>query len=668
MDLLRRLPSWRRLLAGAVLLGAAAGLLSQVRVDDARLAEVTAVRSARRSLHGLAGRAAWHLGPEPLPVSLEVADPRWLAVLNRVVDTDRTLRRVPSGGSRLSLAVFAAGATVSVEGTLSPPEGAAGVPLGLRAGERTGAWTSLLPPVVAILLAVVFRRLILALFLAVWLGAGLHHGVGPVSALGHTLGGYVWGNLTDSFNAFIFAFTFSLVGMVGVTTRAGGIHGLVEAIARRARTAASARLATALLGIAIFFDDYANSVVVGTTMRALTDRMRVSREKLAYLVDSTSAPIAGLAVVSTWIGFEVEQFQRVGEFLGLQQNGYAMFFQVLPYRFYCLFTLFFVLASTLLRRDYGPMLAAEHRAGRTGEVSRPGARLLTSHGLQHLTPAPGAPLRWLNAVAPVALVVFGTFAGMLLVGSRSSGFSGRSFSLLSPSDWKDAFIGVGEFDNAGPQVLAAAAVAGSLLAIGLAVGQRILTLPQALRAWLGGARVMLLANTVLLMAWSIRAVCADVGTPLYLTAALQDVVSPSLLPLLVFGMAALVAFSTGTSWGTMGILLPTVGPMAWATGDPLLLTLCLGAVLDGAIFGDHCSPLSDTTVLSSIASSCDHLDHVRTQLPYALTVTLAAGGCGYLLVGFGGPLWAAYATGVAGLLAALLVLGRNPDRPPEGAT
>jgi len=635
------LPSPRRLVLGAVLLAAAVGLLSLVRVDEAQLSRVTVVRAARQALAGLPGRASWR-GEGELWVRVVVSDPAWQATLEEVVGSTPGLKAWPDATSTLRLDVLSAGSTLSVEGTLESPDDTAAAPLVVRGGDRVADWTALLPPVVAILLAVVFRRLLVALLLAVWLGAGLHYSAGPPAAAWHAGKDYLWANLTDTFNAFIFLFTFSLVGMVGVLTRMGGIHGLVEAIARRARSAAGVRLATALMGIAIFFDDYANTVVVGTTMQPLTDRLRISREKLAYLVDSTAAPIAGIAVISTWIGFEVEQFERVAQFLGLQENGYAMFFQVLPYRFYCLFTLLFVLAGALLRRDYGPMLAAEHRAARTGQVSRPGARLLTSAGLSDLAPVPGAPLRWLNAVLPVALVVLGTFGGMLWVGSQSSVFEGRSLVPWSPSDWKDAFIGVGEFDNAGPQVLAGAAVLGSLVAIVLAVGQRILTLRQALLGWLSGARVMVLANAVLLLAWSIRSVCTDVGTPLYLTAALHGVVAPELLPLLVFLLAALVAFSTGTSWGTMGILLPTVGPMAWASGDPLVLVLCLGAVLDGAIFGDHCSPLSDTTVLSSIASSCDH-------------------------VGAGGPLWAAYGLGAAGLLAVLLLLGRSPDRPPVEA-
>ena len=533
----------------------------------------------------------------------------------------------------------------------------------LQGSAKLAGWTALLPPVVAILLALVIRQIIPALFIAVWLGATMHNGVDPFSGLWFALRDYLWGNLTDSFNGLIFLFTFSLVGMVGVVTRMGGTHGLVEAIAKTATTRRSTLLATAGMGIAVFFDDYANTVVVGTTMRELTDRMKISREKLAYLVDSTAAPIAGIAVISTWIGYEVEQFDRVADFVGMEVGGYALFFQVLPYRFYCLFTLVTVGLICWLGRDYGPMLAAERRAA-TGETLRKGSRLLVSKAIAHIRPAEGVDLRWYNAVIPVGLVVAGTFGGMLWMGAQSSLFPDtRSFSLLSFTDWKDAFIGVGEFDNGGPQVLAGAAVSGSVIAVLMAVGQRLIPLKEALSAWLGGARIMVLANTVLLMAWAIRSVCGDVGTSLYLTAALYGVVSAVALPLLVFLLAAVVAFSTGTSWGTMGILLPTVGPMAFAFGDPMILILCLGAVLDGAIFGDHCSPLSDTTVLSSISSAVDHVDHVRTQIPYALTSMVAAGLCGYLLCAAGGPVWAAYLLGVTMIAGTIMLVGRKPVEP-----
>ena len=306
MELPSNRPSLRRLVVGVLLVAGAAGLLSLIRVDEEHLARVTVVRAGRQALADLPSRATWH-GEGELWVRVVAADPAWQGPLEEVVTSTPGLKAWPDATSTLRLSVFRAGATLSVEGVLEPPADVAAAAVGIRGGDRAADWTALLPPVLAILLAVVFRRLIVALFLAVWLGAALHRGVGPPLALWHACKDYVWANLTDTFNVFIFLFTFSLVGMVGVLTRMGGIHGLVEAIARRARSAAGVRLATALMGIAIFFDDYANTVVVGTTMQPLTDRLRISREKLAYLVDSTAAPIAGIAVISTWIGFEVEQ-------------------------------------------------------------------------------------------------------------------------------------------------------------------------------------------------------------------------------------------------------------------------------------------------------------------------------------------------------------------------
>lgn len=640
------LPSKTRVVVAIGLVAMATLLLSLLRVDDAQLRRVTAAQATRAALSEIpAGKVRLEL----------TGDPTYHDTVREIV------------GSAPKLTIDPAGALLKAG--ISEKLGIVTVSGDLKGEAKLANWSSLLPPIVAILLALVIRQIIPALFIAVWLGACLHNGADPFSGLWFALRDYLWGNLTDSFNGLIFLFTFSLVGMVSVVTRMGGTHGLVEAIAKTAKTRRSTQLATAGMGIAVFFDDYANTVVVGTTMRALTDRMKISREKLAYLVDSTAAPIAGIAVISTWIGYEVEQFDRVADFVGMEVGGYALFFQVLPYRFYCIFTLVTVGLICWLGRDFGPMLTAERRAV-AGQPLREGSRLLVSKAISHMRPAEGVPLRWYNAVIPVGVVIVGTFGGMLWMGTQSSLFTGtgpdavaRSFSLLSFTDWKDAFIGVGEFDNGGPQVLSGAAVAGSLLAIAMAIGQGILPVKESLTAWLGGARIMILANTVLLMAWAIRSVCGDVGTSLYLTAALYGVVSAVALPLLVFCLAAVVAFSTGTSWGTMGILLPTVGPMAFAFGDPMILILCLGAVLDGAIFGDHCSPLSDTTVLSSISSAVDHVDHVRTQIPYALLSMVAAGLCGYLLCAAGGPVWAAYLLGVTLITTTILILGRRADAP-----
>lgn len=554
--------------------------------------------------------------------------------------------------------------------------------------QRIGSWVSLLPPIIAVLIALCFKRLILALASAVLLGAALQVSFLPHKVVALTASKYLWGTTVNAFNLYVIAFTISLVGMVHVMLRMGGLAGLLAKLSRVAKDARSTKLATILMGGAIFFDDYANTVVVGSTMRPLTDAMKISREKLAYLVDSTSAPVAGLAVVSTWIGYEVGLFKEMSDQLGMGVSGYAIFFDILSLRFYCILTLCFVVLCSLTNRDFGPMLKAERRAA-SGILLRPGSTPLTSVNLEHLTPPEHTPERWLNAVLPVLCVIMSVCIGMFWSGWSAEGSIKSIPSLLdvlSPkatwgqlgqawgvaasdmgswTKWRDAF------SNAdGAFVLCVSAMMGSVLSIVLAVTQRLLSLKQALIAWARAFPGMWMAVVILVLAWAIRAVCDDLGTSLYLVGAIQDFITPLWLPLLTFGLAAIIAFATGTSWGTMGILLPTMIPLAhtMTQGSPeghLILMLCFGAVLDGAIFGDHCSPISDTTVMSSISSSCDHLDHVRTQIPYALTTMTAAAGLGYVGVARGLPIWMAYVLSILGFLGWLFLVGRRVHNPSK---
>jgi Na+/H+ antiporter NhaC len=534
----------------------------------------------------------------------------------------------------------------------------------VEVSKRRGSWTSVLPALLAVLLAIFFRSLVPALLAAVWIG-----GVLAMESLGAgTLKGgeYVFGSVSGAFNLYIIGFTVALVGMVQVVTRAGGIKALLNIVTRFAKNARTTRVATVLMGLAIFFDDYANTIVVGTTMRPVTDAQRISREKLAYIVDSTSAPIAGLAVISTWIGYEVGIFDELSRQLSLGVSGYDIFFEIMPLRFYCITALMFVFINALWGRDFGPMLTAERRA-LGGEVLRSGAKPLVSAGHQVTEAIEDKPHRWQNAFFPIFTVLTSVFLTMWWSGWSNGDVSipnlldapGDVFStfLASLSDmgsaeaWRDAFSNA---DNA--KALFWSSVLGSLVAIALAVSQRVLTLKDALKSW---------AIAILVLAWSLRAVCDDLGTSIYLMGAVQDLITPLALPLITFLLASIVAFATGTSWGTMGILLPAIIPLAVlaSAGEPdghLLVMLCFGAVLDGAIFGDHCSPISDTTVMSSIASGSDHLDHVRTQMPYALVVMMIAGLVGYVGVAFGLPIYAAHGLALLLVVAVLGLVGRKP--------
>jgi len=533
----------------------------------------------------------------------------------------------------------------------------------------TDGW-SLFPPLVAILAAISSGRLALGLGLAIFSGAlivqpaDLPFYALPFYAAKTAAIDFVWSPLYDSFQLFILGFTAALIGMVRVVSLAGGTRGIADLLVARAAGARSARLATAALGLAIFFDDYANTLVVGTTMRPITDRFRISREKLAYLVDSTAAPVAGIAIVSTWIGFEVSLFDDAMQQLGTGISGYELFFRALPARFYCLLTLCFVLLSTLMRRDFGPMLRAERRAQHQGQPLAANDRPMTGDESQ-ITEHPDIIGHWAVAVLPVGLVTFGVLCGMhwdtwnatdVVAARQQHAFFSRTY-------WTTVF------SNAdGAKVMFISALCGSVLAFVLAMtrrsnkdGSHPLHFTLVLRTWTSGITGFYYALLILVLAWAIKDACQAVQTSDYLIGALENFLDPRFLPLITFALAAAVAFSIGTSWTTMAILLPTMIPVAYELGGIDLVILVAAAVLDGAIFGDHCSPISDTTVLSSIASSCDHLAHVRTQIPYATTTMAIAATCGYLGSTLLYPTYVGLALGLAVIIGVLLLFGRDPE-------
>jgi len=549
---------------------------------------------------------------------------------------------------------------------------------------RLGDWMSLLPPLIALILALVFRKVLLALFLAVFTGAWIGYepayfgseSLDPlgqpmdaffqtmtmaIGALYKTIHEVLWPVLTEYGNLQILGFTFALVGMIAVVNRMGGTAGLINVISRLAKGPQQTQIATGLMGTAVFFDDYANTVVVGTTARKLTDANRISREKLAYIVDSTSAPIAGVALISTWIGYEVGLFNDlVPQFAGVSgmpTEGYGIFFAALPFRFYCFFALFLVFLSAWLKRDMGPMLRAERRCRAGGSVHPDKASASEAVELAK----PGAPPRWYNAVIPVGLVLALIFGSIISIGSAKLD---HAFSAFSVTDWRDVFNNAS--DDITP-ILFWSSLVSSAVAILMARLQGILSLREALSAYFSGIWHLLGAGAILVLAWSIKEVCGEVGTGLAMVALIGDHLPVFMLPLIVFILSGLVAFATGTSWGTMALILPVAIPIAVAiSGEAFIVIICLGAVLDGAIWGDHVSPISDTTVLSSTATDCPLVDHVRTQAPYAFLAMFAAGSAGYLAYGLGISVWIGYPLGIAILIGGLYLFGKDPNLDDEG--
>lgn len=510
-------------------------------------------------------------------------------------------------------------------------------------------WLSLLPPLLAIGLAIAFRQVVVALVSGVWLGALFLHGYDPLAAVLRTADTYAAKSLGDVSNASIIIFSLLLGGMIGVISRSGGAAGLARLVTRRARDDRRGLLATWFLGVLIFFDDYANALLVGSTMRPITDRLRVSREKLAFIVDATSATISSIAIVSSWIGVEIGYIAAQYAALGLEGDAFIVFLQTVPYRFYPLLMIAFVVMVIVMRRDFGPMYRAEMRARSEGKVLSDTARPAADHDTEHALPA-GRDPHWIDAAVPILTVVAVALGGMYL--------SGRSAVLEAGGEPTLREV----FGNAeSVKSLLWAAFIGSMAAIGVAVARRSLGFSAALDAWLAGVKSMVLACIILVLAWSLGSVCGELHTARFVISAIGEWLTPGLLPAIVFVVAALVSFATGTSWGTMAILFPLVIPMAHALapGNEAIMLGAISSILAGAVWGDHCSPISDTTIMSSMASACDHVDHVRTQLPYALMVGLVGLVVGELGTGLGlYPAWVGILLGVAILLVLLRFVGK----------
>jgi Na+/H+ antiporter NhaC len=500
--------------------------------------------------------------------------------------------------------------------------GAVGLLLILPASDqiKASAW-SLLPPLVAITLALVVRDVMASLIAGVWLGTTMLAGGNPAAGFLRLADTSIRNALTDSDHVSIIVFSMLLGGMVGVMSRSGGTQGVVRALEPLITSPRRAQLATWFMGLVIFFDDYSNTLIVGNSMRPVTDRHRVSREKLAYLVDSTAAPVACVMVFSSWIGYQVSLLGDALAATGSDINPISLFIASIPHAYYPLFALGVTVAVAASRHDWGPMLSAERRA-LTGAVMAPSAQPLADYESSGLAPEAEVPAQWWNAAIPVVTVIVMTIGGLYVSGVESLRQSGAgSAALREIIDASDPFT-----------VLLWASLGGVAAAVSLAVAQGVLCLRVALEAVVGGFKSMLPAVVVLVLAWSLGTVCQDLATADFLVAVVGPKLPAALLPAAVFLVAAAVSFATGTSWGTMAILTPLAVPLALqvAGSSPALLPATVSAILGGSVFGDHCSPISDTTILSSMASSCDHVDHVRTQLPYALLGAGIAIGVGYV--------------------------------------
>lgn len=529
--------------------------------------------------------------------------------------------------------------------------------------EPYGAWYSILPPLLAIFLALITRRIVLSLLIGIIIGgllSSIYYNVSWTSGLiaGPT---FIFDSITDSWNLQVIIFLVLVLAMIAIIIVSGGLQGIIAWLAPYAKDRRSSQLVTAIMGILIFIDDYANTMIVGSAMRPITDKYNVSREKLAFLVDSTSAPVSGLAFISTWIGYEVGQFGKVAQTTGLDRDGYSIFFDIFAFRFYCILMLIFVFINILSRKEFGPMAIAERRAEETGQVSAPDANPMTSSGFAEAKTADEAHISAWTATIPI-LALFGyLIIGLWIDGGGLAVLAENPFAWFSFTAWREVISG----SENNITVLVQGSIFGIVLAILCSLFISRVGIKTIAKAFFHGMKAARIPIVILIMAWSLKGACDYLHTDQYLAHTLSGNIPIFLFPAIIFIIAGITAIATGTSWGTMAILIPTTIPLAFQLDGNvygIITMLTFAAILDGSIFGDHCSPLSDTTIMSAIASNCDYTHHIKTQFPYTVLVGIIAVVFGYLPSTLGIPIWINYLAGILTMTGIFYYLAHRSKR------
>ena len=535
--------------------------------------------------------------------------------------------------------------------------------------DKYGALT-LIPPLVAIILAFATKNVVISLAIGIMSGgfilnfAGINIFYTIIQAFLDLVSRAVE-SLADPWHAGIILQVLAIGGVINLVSKMGGAKAIAEALSKKAKTAKSAQLITWFAGLLVFFDDYANSLIIGPMMRPVTDKMKISRERLAFIIDATAAPVAGLAIISTWIGLEVGLIGDAFNSIGVNENAFGVFLNTIPFRFYNILILGFIVITALLLKDFGPMRKAELecRKGSSNISSNEDAnKELSKH--DDMEPLPGVKLSIWNAIIPIgALIVGALFAfyysgyTTIMVGEDSAVIQIMKNSPASFDAIKEAF------SNADASVaLFQSALFAGIVAMVMGAFKKIFTLSEALDIWVDGMKTLVITGVILICAWSLSSVIKELGTAKYLIQLLSGALPPFILPSLIFVLGAIISFATGTSYGTMGILMPLAIPLSYSINPEIsYIIVATSAVLTGAIFGDHCSPISDTTILSSMGAGCNHIDHVRTQMPYSIFVAVITIVFGYIPAGFGLPVYLVLPLAFVAMFIGIQIFGKSVE-------
>ncbi len=474
---------------------------------------------------------------------------------------------------------------------------------------------ALLPPIIAIALALITKEVYSSLFIGIVVGGLLYTNFSFTGTIEHVFVDGMIGQLSDSWNVGILIFLVVLGAMVMLMNRAGGSAAFGRWAVAHVKTKAGAQVATIVLGCLIFIDDYFNCLTVGSVMRPLTDKHKISREKLAYLIDATAAPVCIIAPISSWAA-------AVNGFID-DVNGLTLFVKAIPYNFYAILTIVMMFTLTWAKYDFGPMNLAELAAKANGKIED--AEVKEHSSMTGAEDQPTPPVsgkgKVIHLVLPIALLIISCVIGMIYTGGF---FEGASF--------------VDAFANSDASVgLVYGSVIALIITVIFMIATRVLSFKDCMNAVPEGFKSMVPAILILTFAWTLKAMTDSLGAAEYVGGIVENIADNhalmSMIPAIVFIIGAFLAFATGTSWGTFGILIPIVANVFGSDINNTLMIVAISACMAGAVCGDHCSPISDTTIMASAGAQCNHIKHVSTQLPYALTVACASVVC-YILAGF----------------------------------
>lgn len=487
---------------------------------------------------------------------------------------------------------------------------------------------ALVPPIVAIVLALITKEVYSSLFIGILVGGLFYSGFSFEATLTHIFNDGFVSVLADSYNVGILIFLVILGAMVSLMNRAGGSAAFGHFAKKKIKSRAGAQLATIALGVLIFIDDYFNCLTVGSVMKPVTDEHKVSRAKLAYLIDATAAPVCIIAPISSWAA-AVSGFVE-GE------DGFSIFIRAIPYNFYAILTIIMMVSLVLMNVDFGPMKAHEANALK-GDLFSIGEK---NKGQE--IPAANPKGTIADLLIPIITLIICCVIGMIYTGGF---FEGAGF--VTAFSNSDASVG-----------LALGSICAIIITIIVYLIRRVLSFTECMECFPDGFKAMVPAILILTFAWTLKAMTDSLGAAEFVAEAMKQSAASlmNFLPAIIFLVGCFLAFSTGTSWGTFGILIPIVVAV-FADTNPELMIISISACMAGAVCGDHCSPISDTTIMASAGAQCNHVNHVSTQLPYAI---LAAGisFVTYIIAGFAQSAWVSLPAGIIFMLLALYAIRR----------